>query len=241
MRIARFGFEAWTKWIFDHPVTEREWWFDIADVEEGGRWLDRPTWRVVRFMTRPFEDPAPCLAPYSDDQIDQGLWFIFHEANSAHIRSLTDGRVSYAVRLRCLRAIVALHERLFVPRCAEVLNHFREPEPGAIPLNSICYMLWDLVYEATRVGPLEWDSRGARWRKPSTNAKFDGQMLGALQRVLAMPHKACQEAAIHGLWHFQRGHPGKASAIIDEYVSRNPAIDPRLRQYALRARGGEIA
>jgi hypothetical protein len=240
MRIGRFGFETWTKWVFDHPVTKHEWWWDVPDVDEGGRWLDRPTWRVIRFMTRFFEDPGPCVAPYSDEQIDQGLWFIFHDANSEHIRSLNDWRVSYALRLRCLRAMVALHERLFVLRCAEVLNHFREPDRGATPLNSICYMLWDLVYKGTIEDWGHWNSRKAKWRNSSANPKFVTHMLEALQRVLAIPHKACQEAAIHGLGHVQRGHPGKASAIIDEYLLSNPAIDPRLREYALRARAGKI-
>jgi hypothetical protein len=240
MRIARFGFETWIKWVFDHPVTEREWWWDAADFEVGGRWLDRPAWRVIRFMTRLFEDPVPCVAPYSDEQIDQGLWFIFHDANSRHICSLSDGRVSYALRLRCLRSIVALHERLLVPRCAEVLNQSREREPGATPLNSICYMLWDFVYKGTLEDPGEWDLRKAIWRNRSSNPKFVAHMLEALQRVLAIPHKACQEAAVHGLGHVQGGHPGEASVIIDEYLSSNPSIDPRLREYALCARAGKI-
>lgn len=130
MGAPQFSFETWVRWVFDHPVAAKgkeEWWFIVPDSDLGGRWLDRPPWRAIRYMTRLFEDPVPPLKPYSDEQIDQGLWFIFNTGNSKHIDWLVSAEVSLAHRRRCIRAIVPLYRKLILPRSLEVSQNSRDP------------------------------------------------------------------------------------------------------------------
>ena len=46
-------------------------------------------------------------------------------------------------RLRCVRACESLFRKLLLPRCSPHLSHC--DWHGAAPLNSICYMWWDLM------------------------------------------------------------------------------------------------
>jgi len=99
------AFEEWLKWVFDHPVADvehKEWWWAEPDADEGGRWLDRPPITALTFVTRLFENPIGHLSPYSDAQIDQGLWFIVHTANSKHFEWVVDGRIDLGLRKRCV-------------------------------------------------------------------------------------------------------------------------------------------
>jgi hypothetical protein len=59
-----------------------------------------------------------------------------------------------------------------------------------------------------------------------------------MARILGLKSLACQESALHGLGHWQRGHDRQVSAIIDSFLAANPEIDTRLIGYANSARCG---
>jgi GTP-binding protein len=225
-------FEEWLKWVFDHPVADdehKEWWWAEPAADEGGRWLDRPPIPALNFVTKLFESPLRHLSPYSDAQIDQGLWFIVHTANSKHFEWLIDGRIDVGLRKRCIRSIENLSRALFAPRCSDEVVH------GTKPLDSICYMLWDLaIHHADRIQD-NLDGTYSKIRDP----EIDMESVNTLARIIAIPSIACQQSALHGLGHLVHDACLGANTIV-EYLGDHPNLRSDIRKYAQQALLGKI-
>ncbi|MFZ2059742.1 MAG: hypothetical protein WAU82_01900 [Candidatus Binatus sp.] len=215
-------FDEWLMWVFDHPVAEEtsdEWWWQEPDSDEGGRWLDRPPMQALTFVTRLFEDPLAYLSCYSDAQIDQGLWFIVGTTNSKHFEWIVDGRVDLGLRKRCIRSIETLSSALFAPRCSDEIIH------GTKPLDSICYMLWDLAMHGAY----------SNVRDP----EIDREAVKTLARIIEIPSFACQQSALHGLGHLvYDAHLG--CDVIQKYLEDHPDLRSDIRKYAEQALQGKV-
>lgn len=109
--------------------------------------------------------------------------------------SLIEPGVAWPERQRGIRAIAALFTRLFARRCSNHLSHF--DEKGASPLNSACYMWWDLF---------------PTWGQPEdpVEAKLDAELLAVMSQILAIDSLPCQESELHGLGHWHMHYPARA-------------------------------
>jgi hypothetical protein len=201
-------FEEWVYHIFDHP----EAWYSGLETE----FWDGPAVTTVTYTTRLFEDPIPPLEGFTDEELNRGMWYLVSNGGSGMLRALDDKSVSIAERVRCVESFSVLFEKLFVPRSSPYLSHL--DEAGVAPLNSICYMWWDVL--------------------PQAGGPPDDALLGVVERELAISHPALQEGALHGLGHWQQHHPARITSIVDAYLARNADLNPELRAYALSARGG---
>jgi GTP-binding protein len=212
-------FDDWLKWVFDHPVAsedEKEWWWNEPDADEGGKWLDRPPIQALTFVTKLFENPVTHLSRYSDAQIDQGLWFIVGTANSKHFDWIVDGRVDLRLRKRCIRSIENLSHALFAPRCSD------EVISGTKPLDSICYMLWDLAIHDKVL-----------------DAEIGREAVNTLARIITIPSIACQQSALHGLGHLV--YDARLGCdIIQKYLDDHPDLRSDIRNYDDRALLGKV-
>ncbi len=217
-------YEEWVIYVFDRPVSwdypewywdnEADWWYSTADPP-----------RTLAYLTRLFEHIAEEAAPYSDDQMGQGLWYLASNACSEHMFALLDETSPWEARQRGLRAIHTVFADLFAARCAPILSHF--DEPGGTKLNSVCYMWWDVV-------PLAYTS------SLPDGLRLNETILEVMRRTLALDHDACREGALHGLGHWHYIAPAVTEAIIDQFLADNPDLRPELRNYALAARSGCI-
>lgn len=215
-RLTDLPFDQWVAHVFDHPVTQPAWYFDMqADYWDG------PPALTVDYLTRLFMDPVPPTAGHSDAQLNQGLWYIVHTVCSNHMLALLDESVPLAARIDCIDAFYALNAKLFAARCSPHLGHLSEE--GA-PLNMICYMWWDLI-------PLT--------PAPKQRAALDEAVLAVMEQTLALDSLACQEGALHGLGHWADAYPEPISATIDFYLQQ-PGLRPALRAYAQAARDGMV-
>lgn len=70
--------------------------------------------------------------------------------------------------------------------------------------------------------------------------EFYEALIEAMGRILAIPHPASQESALHGLGHWGEHAPARAEALIDAYLAGNHAARPELINYARAARSGCI-
>lgn len=242
-------FDRWLDYLFGHPVgpsgfrESDDWWDEQADPA-----------LAVDYLTRFFEAPDILLELYPHDQIDRGLWFLTGE--SGHLQPLLGPPVPWEDRRRGLLAIGGLYERLFLPACTNHLGHIdRGPEPPA-PLNSICYMWWDLFptwgnrgsEEAQPPTPHRRSPRVRRQGRPRPStalddgaasvATVDEAILTVMARTLRLDSEACREGALHGLGHWHRAYPERTEAVIDGWLKGGPRISPALRQYAMSARCG---
>jgi hypothetical protein len=213
-------FADWLRRVFDHPVTHPEWyWNSDADLSEPA------PQDCVAHLTRQFEQPELVLAPYSDAQIDQGLWYLVSSDCSKHMFSLIEPWVPWSARQRGIRSMAALFERLFARRCSEHLSHLDEPRGN--PLNRVCYTWWDIFPACGRPGN-------------PTYAEVDAELLAVMKRTLALDSLACRESALHGLGHWEMYYPDIVRPIIDEFLSNGRELRPELREYAERARHGYV-
>lgn len=213
-------FEQWVEYVFDHPVREtgQEWYWDSeAD------WWDGPAANTIQFMTRLFENAGSILEPYNDAQLNQGLWFLADNACSNHMFALLDSAVPWADRQRCIRSIHNLFEQCFAKRCTSHLSH--RDEPGASPLNLVCYMWWDILPVAPQPNDIK-------------RLDLDQAILGVMESTLQLDSIACQESALHGLGHWQQYYPRRVTGIIDAFLQGQKSLREELRSYAVSAYKG---
>jgi hypothetical protein len=123
-----------------------------------------------------------------------------------------------------LRSFVPLFEQVMAVRCSPHLSHL--DEPGANPLNGACYMWWDIL-------PIHGSP------DEPARAEFDAEVLKVQRRILAIPHDACRESALHGLGHWALYYP-QVSEIIDENLRQTPDLRSELVAYAERAKIGYV-
>jgi hypothetical protein len=182
-------------------------------------------------MTKLFEQPVDYLNPFSDAQINQGLWFITVAPLSDHIPAFWNTGVSNYSRAICIHSMYGLFQRLFSVRCSPHLMHLTRSEQddkSYNPLNLICYVWWD-----------NWSSLYGTLAQansmPVVNATLD-----IMEKILVLPSHACQESALHGLGHACDTVYERPRAVILGFIERNPRISPELRAYAENASRGSI-
>jgi hypothetical protein len=250
---ADIPFDTWLDYLFGGPVGP-------SGFRESDAWWDEQADPVlaVDYLTRLFESPEVLLGRYPHDQIDRGLWFLASE--SGHLAPLLSSPVPWEARRRGLLAIGSMYERLFARVCTNHLGHLdRGPEPPD-PLNSVCYMWWDLFPTWGGLGG-EQTQRAATWgqsrparRRAQHRARAEGRadigavetalysvdeaILHVMAQTLRLESEPCREGALHGLGHWHLSYPDRTAAIIEAWLSRQPRISPELRRYAMNARAG---
>ena len=66
----KYSFDEWVKFVFDHPVSEPEWYW-----EQAWKWEGSPN-LLVKYATALFSNAGCLLQEYSPEQIEQGFWFL---------------------------------------------------------------------------------------------------------------------------------------------------------------------
>jgi hypothetical protein len=178
---------------------------------------DLPT---LERLTEVFENAAVLLEPFSDESLNQSFW----DLNSNVLFALNRESIEWAVRHRLVRSFETLFRELFAMRCRPVLGHLNEE---GSPLNSACYMWWDLGCWSSTPDPLSQNP-------------LDSAFLSSMRAILAIEHTACQESALHGLGHWHIDHGAAVEAIIEEFLKRERHISEQLREYANSARTGRL-
>jgi hypothetical protein len=219
-RLTDLSYEDWIEHVFSHEVRKYQaaWYFD-----HDAPWWDGPAAVIVNYLTRLFEDPEPALAYFADSQIAQGLYYLVDTGAGGDARVITQSVVPLAERLRCLRSIGTLFDRIFAKRCTPTLSHL--DEPGAGPLNGVCYMWWDIFPIGGAAGDPEAKT-------------IDEAILSVMETSLALACPACQESALHGLGHWQSRYPERVATAIDDFLSRQEDLQPELVAYARAAHTG---
>jgi len=181
--------------------------------------------RKIELLTEAFERSGELMAPFSDAQINQALWWSVAGSGSEYIHAISDESVPWVKRRRAVWSFVALFEEVMAKRCTETLSDM--DESPASPLNSFCYMWWDST-------PL------CSSRVFDKESPLNVECLAVMERILRIPHVACQESALHGLGHWKFDHPAEVEKIIDEFLTRERNLRPDLISYAEAAKTGCI-
>jgi hypothetical protein len=218
--------QMWIDHVFDRPVSDPPWYWatDTMATSTGTEeWPEAPGTVVVQ-IAETFERSGKLLSRFSDVQVNQGLWYLFYQGPPDLMGALLDEGVPLAWRLRALRSFAPLFEQVMAERCSSHLSHLGEK--GANPLNGACYMWFDEVLD--RFNP-----------KRLIQAQLETDLIGILRVILAIPHDACRESALHGIGHWV-GHYPQLADMADHFRSGARGLRPELVAYAESARVGNV-
>jgi hypothetical protein len=212
-------FESWLDETFGRAVTGETYpQFVHRDVAE---WPGPvPNHLALGYLTRVFENSEETLRYFSDGQIAAGLW----ELGPGDAHCVDDRDLPIEARERLIGSVATFFRDFFERRCVPKLSHGATEHIS--PLNSICYMWWEVI---------TWG-----WAKDDpAGERLSAKDLDVMEAVLQLPNPACKEAALHGLGHMVR-YSDRACAIIDGFLTRASDCGPELLQYARSARTGCI-
>jgi hypothetical protein len=214
-------FEGWIKHVFDHPISEPQWFRALTAEASWEPSKDK----FLAYISRAFEQPATAFGRFSDAQLNQGLHYLISPDCSDGMFAVKEKKIPWSERHQAIQAILPLFKDCFARRCSPSLLHLEEKPCN--PLNAVCYMWWDVfpVY--------------GQPDKPA-QAELDQAILGVIRQTLKIDHVACQEAALHGCGHWKQYYSEQVQKIIDEFLARNTTLRPELKQYALQARTGMV-
>ncbi|MEM1184632.1 MAG: hypothetical protein AAGI53_06470 [Planctomycetota bacterium] len=206
------SFDDWIRFYFDR--TEGDWAFD-PDAEEPA-WLERPLDLTEHFI-RLHDSANQVLRPYSSFQIGQGLWSLYSGASDFGA-PYTKRAVPRKHMHRAIRAVGTL-VREFLPR------RLSRNDLGEI--HGALYMFWDITpIWPHKTGPYEAEDLDV--------------CLSEMQGCLTVDHPTAHYHALQGLGHFALINPSRCREIIDLWLETRPALDNALREYAARARDGDV-
>jgi hypothetical protein len=205
--------------VFDHSVTDPEWYWS----EDAPEWNDSAE-HIATLIAETFERSGALLAPFTDAQLNQAFWYLVSASGSNFMHSIVEPSVPLPIALRALWSFVPLLEQVMAVRCSPQLSHL--DEQPANPLNSACYMWWDIL-------PIHGEPDQPQ------RAEFDAEVLEVLPRLLSIPHDACRESALHGISEWQVYYPD-SQTVVDEWLAQIPGLRPELVSYAKLAKVGNV-
>ena len=211
------AFGQWVESVFQHEFRDPSWWRD-----EGASLPLAPEADPIHaldLLTRLFETPSG-LDRYTNPQVAQGLWFLFDSTCSEYMALLRNPQLALPSRLRCIAAIFTLNRDLFAVRCPPELD-----DPNEHSLSTTCYMLWDLS-EALEPKPDE--------------PAIDQACMETLTKILAIKHPVCQQSALHGLGHWAGSYQRRVEQIVDAFLRKSSKLHPKLMDFAVKARSGDV-
>lgn len=218
--MAEISFEDWVKGRFDHPAGLEPWYYDHHACP-----ADPSAEVSLKYLSRLFSESGELLKKYSDRQVNEGLWYLLSPASSNEALSLIDTALPLSERVKGVASIYRLYADCFFVRCSVKLSHLGKERDHSV--NSICYMLWDVLSLPAFGGKTE--------RK-----EIDAACLSVMAEALSLPHDACRESALHGLGHAKVYYPAEVERIIDAFLKEARDIGPELLRYARAARAGAV-
>lgn len=219
MKELRFG--EWVNYLFNREVTDEHWYLSEANP------LVLPLQTFVEYGARLLAESGSILLKYSDQQVNQGLYRIASNVFSEEVQALRNPHVDMSLRLDFVAGIFSLYRDCFNIRCTPHLSHLDKSTPPYVsPLNSICYMWWDVfILFGDREESLEM---------------LNQCCLKVMEKSLALPNIAVKEGALHGLGHFESDYPKECHQIVAEFVSSECNLPPELLAYAESAKEGKV-
>ncbi|MEW5976774.1 MAG: hypothetical protein AB1898_13305 [Acidobacteriota bacterium] len=216
--LSYLSFEDWVAHTFDHEVSGQLWYFEAS-----AEYWQGPPALTVAYLTRLFEAPLSFLGSYSDEQLNQGFWYLASNGASDYMFALLEEEVLLEQRVRCIDGFAVLFEKLFAVKCSPHLSHL--DEPGRNPLNASCYMWWDLLPFCGQPGV-------------AARKEIDEACLRAMEATLSLESIACWESALHGLGHWRHFYPQRVADVVDAFLSTHSEVRADLLRYAHSARHG---
>ena len=214
-------YSAALRYLFDRPVPDKsgqEWYWLIDEPE-----FDATPLQWTHIQTVLFANAGTDLAPYSDEQVGMGLNHVMSNNAGDIPHMVNDPSVPLADAMRMMRALPTLWRDCLGPRL----------DTGPSPIGSRSDRLYFVSYMWFDVWPSFWNAKDIpEWRDA---------MWQVFCEMLAMPYRAAQESALHGIGHegARLGRPQELQAHMDAFI-RQVKNDDELKNYAQAAARGMV-
>jgi hypothetical protein len=154
-------------------------------------------------------------------QLDQGLWAIFGQVRC--LRFIFDSKVAVQARIACIESMYAAFR--------DVVSHYE----GDIEA-TFYWMWWNMIMHEFHPVPKEY-KLGYVKLTDDEQSMID-VIFRTLAKILALPHRGCQVAALHGLGHLY--HP-EAARLIEAYIDgHRTELSEEQIQYAEYCRDNKV-
>ncbi|RNC80484.1 MAG: hypothetical protein ED559_01335 [Phycisphaera sp.] len=208
-------FEDWVDWMFNRQDDQWPWGDD--------RGLRSNWFRNNRLMAEHFielhRNSVKSLKDLTNFQIGNGLWNLYTAALGL---SPLDGNGIHAkLHYEMIASLVPMLQQLLPERVPHHEGYANDRISDAV------YMFWD----SAPVSP---------FRKNHTDRELLDVCISEMQQALNVKHPAAHKHALHGLGEFHLDIPDRAKSIIDEWLEQNPYVLDSIRNYAVKARVGDV-
>ena len=214
-------YSAALRYLFDRPVPDKsgqEWYWNIDEPE-----FEATPLQWTHIQTVMFANAGTDLAPYSDEQVGMGLNHVMSNNAGDIPHMVNDPSVPLADAMRMVQALPNLWRECLGPRL----------DTGPSPIGSRSDRLYFVSYMWFDVWPTFWNAKDIpEWRDA---------MWQVFCEMLAMPYRAAQESALHGIGHegVRLKRPKELQAHMDAFI-RNVTGDDELKAYAQAAARGMV-
>ena len=199
-------------------ISYEDWKLDLLTYDES--WTangDTVIWELSGeqtyvYVTRFFSEGKNLLNDINTEELNNILWLLIHDV----LNVMPEEYPPPPIWFDYFQATKILFLDLFKSHCAPVLSH--KDEQPTTPLNSICYMWWDIV-------PI-WHP------EEKSRIQIQKMCLGTIIYCLKLNNLACQESALHGLGHWYSINADAVRTIIQDHFSHIPE---KLKNYAQSA------
>lgn len=210
-------FDDFVQHIFNQEVGEISWYHRLVDDA-----VALPNDKLIALACEVFQRIEEVHGSFSQGQVSAGLRYLidpFGGMGDAYL----DGRVPEADRVKAVRLMAFVFERLFAVVCTNSTPVSSATLPRE-PYANLCYMWWDIF---PRHGVPRRDDMAA----------LDAAILQTMVGILSLDNVACQESALHGLGHWYSAKPELVEGAIARFI---PHVSPILLPFAEAASSGNI-
>jgi hypothetical protein len=161
---------------------------------------------------------------WTEEELAQAIWNLYG-ASHCYFADLTRLPPSQLIS-DLFDSVEILYRDLFEPHCSHFYSHLDSGPESAKPLNSPCYMLWDMTCGIDAFTFSDF----------SDHVSHTFQLLDTLAES---QHPATLESVIHGLGHLTDDHYPLSQPILDRIIHRK-GLPNELKTYATNALQGLI-
>jgi len=196
------NYSEWLKCVFERQ-DDKECLFDSLTINN--------------YLLRLCQESQNLYPKYSFEQLDKGTWFAFGVV-SGYWHDAIDKNVPDEKRVNLYQSLFTYYENVFQKYCTHFYGHQDWGPEKPNPLNSSCYMFWDM------------DTKECPAYKG--DVLLTNEIFNLLERILDIESPACQESALHGLGHLIDDHKERATSIIERYLKNEKPKTKDLEKYA---------
>jgi hypothetical protein len=213
--LSSLSFDQFTEFFFSREVVSDKKQYDYFLTGRNGQKysesIPSSPWVLVNHLARLFSEFGQIARKYTLAQVDQGIWGMWG-ANLRLYEFLFASSAPLESRLNCIRSMHHVYSDY-----VSQLGRQPDSEIGGI------YMWWDLILHGF------WDLsrpvvpgsfRGDASKLDEESRVMLDVLFETLTQILAIPNRACQQSALHGLGHLY--HPNVHDAV-QRFIGASPS------------------